>query len=227
MKLGYPGISTTDQDASMQIEALINAGVDPKRIFTDELSGSREAKERPGMKALMNCAREDDGIYFWRLDRIGRSVIDVLNTVNEFTARGIRLHSTMDQLDPASVQGGMQLAIMATLAEYERELINERVRAGVISAQKRGVRFRPAPMEESIARDRVNTARRLMAEGKTAEHAARTVGWSGHPLPLHEDLRRGAATQGSGPAEEGIGAVTVCREDHSAWPGPIYACSVL
>ncbi|PTT60825.1 recombinase family protein [Arthrobacter sp. HMWF013] len=178
MKLGYARISTTDQDASMQVEALISAGVDPNKIFTDELSGSREAKERPGMKALMEYAREDDDIYFWRLDRVGRSVIDVLNTVNDFTSRGIRLHSIMDSLDPTSVQGKMQLAIMATLAEYERELINERVRAGVISAQKRGVRFGPAPMEEAIARDRVKTARELMAEGKTAEHAAKTVGWS-------------------------------------------------
>ncbi|MET3175982.1 UNVERIFIED_ORG: DNA invertase Pin-like site-specific DNA recombinase [Arthrobacter sp. UYCu721] len=178
MKLGYARISTTDQDASMQVEALISAGVEPGKIFTDELSGSREAKERPGMKALMEYAREDDDIYFWRLDRVGRSVIDVLNTVNDFTSRGIRLHSIMDSLDPTSVQGKMQLAIMATLAEYERELINERVRAGVISAQKRGVRFGPAPMEEAIARDRVKTARELMAEGKTAAHAAKTVGWS-------------------------------------------------
>jgi DNA invertase Pin-like site-specific DNA recombinase len=178
MKLGYARISTSDQDASMQIEALVSAGVDQKRIFTDELSGAREAKERPGMKALMDYAREDDDVYFWRLDRIGRSVIDVLNTVNEFTSRGVRLHSIMDNLDPTSVQGKMQLAIMATLAEYERELINERVRAGLISAQKRGVRFGPSPMEETVARERVSTARRLMSEGKTAEHAAKTVGWA-------------------------------------------------
>ncbi|NSX37165.1 recombinase family protein [Pseudarthrobacter oxydans] len=192
MKLGYARISTSDQDASMQVEALINAGVDPKRIFTDELSGAREAKERPGMKALMDYAREDDEIYFWRLDRIGRSVIDVLNTVNDFTARGIKLYSIMDNLDPTSVQGRMQLAIMATLAEYERELINERVRAGVISAQKRGVRFGPAPMEESIARDRVNTARELMAQGKTAEHAAKTVGWSKATLYRYMKTYEGA-----------------------------------
>jgi DNA invertase Pin-like site-specific DNA recombinase len=192
VKLGYARISTTDQDASMQIEALISVGVDPKRIFTDELSGAREAKERPGMKALMDYAREGDDIYFWRLDRIGRSVIDVLNTVNDFTSRGIRLHSIMDNLDPTSVQGRMQLAIMATLAEYERELINERVRAGVISAQKRGVRFGPAPMEESIARDRVNTARQLMAEGKTVEHAAKTVGWSKATLYRYMKTYEGA-----------------------------------
>jgi DNA invertase Pin-like site-specific DNA recombinase len=178
MKLGYARISTTDQDASMQVEALIGAGVEANRIFTDELSGAKEAKERPGMAELMKFAREGDDIYFWRLDRIGRSVIDVLNTVNYFTEQGIRLHSIMDSLDPTTVQGKMQLAIMATLAEYERELINERVRAGVISAQRRGVRFGPAPMEESVARERVATARRLMAEGKTAAHAAKTVGWS-------------------------------------------------
>lgn len=56
------------------------------------------------MKALMDCAREEDDVYFWRLDRIGRSVIDVLNTVNDFTSHGVRLHSIMDNLDPTSVQ---------------------------------------------------------------------------------------------------------------------------
>ncbi|HSO15813.1 MAG TPA: recombinase family protein, partial [Arthrobacter sp.] len=64
-------------------------------IFTDERSGAREAKERPGMKGLMDYAREDDDVYFWRLDGIGRSAIDVLNTVNDFTSRGVRLHSIM------------------------------------------------------------------------------------------------------------------------------------
>lgn len=178
MKLGYARVSTTDQDARMQIDALVHAGVKPDKIFMDELSGAKEAKERPGMKALMEYAREDDDVYFWRLDRIGRSVIDVLNTVNELTARGIRLHSIMDHLDPSTPQGRMQLTMMATLAEYERELINERVRAGVIAAQRRGVKFGPSALEESVARSRVATVRKLMAEGKTAVHAARTVGWS-------------------------------------------------
>lgn len=96
-------------------------------------------------------------------------MLDVLNTVNDFTSRGVRLHSIMDSIDPTTVQGRMQLAIMATLAEYERELINERVRAGVNSAQKRGVRFGPAPMDEAVARERVSTARRLMATPDTVE----------------------------------------------------------
>lgn len=162
----------------MQIDALVSAGVKPDKIFMDELSGAKEAKERPGMKALMDYAREEDDVYFWRLDRIGRSVIDVLNTVNELTSKGVRLHSIMDQLDPTTPQGRMQLTMMATLAEYERELINERVRAGVIAAQRRGVKFGPSALDESVARDRVASARKLMGEGKTAHHAARTVGWS-------------------------------------------------
>mgnify|MGYP006370191199 FL=1 len=114
MKLGYARISTTDQDASMQVDALMQAGVAADKIFVDELSGAKEAKERPGMAELMKFAREGDDIYFWRLDRVGRSVIDVLNTVNDFTARGIRLHSIMDHLDPTSIQGRMQLTMMAT-----------------------------------------------------------------------------------------------------------------
>lgn len=178
MKLGYARISTTDQDASMQIDALINAGVSAEHIFVDELSGAKEAKERPGMTELMRYARADDDCYFWRLDRVGRSVIDVLNTVNFFVEKGVRLHSIMDQIDPLSTAGKLQLSIMASLAEYERELINERVRAGVIAAQKRGVKFGPSPLDEAVARERVATCRRMLAEGKKAALVARTVGWS-------------------------------------------------
>lgn len=200
MKLGYARISTTDQDASMQVDALLQVGVAADKIFVDELSGAKEAKERPGMAELMKFAREGDDIYFWRLDRIGRSVIDVLNTVNDFTSRGIRLHSIMDQLDPNSIQGRMMLTIMATLAEYERGLINERVKAGVISAQRRGVRFGPAPLEDSVARQRVAQARQMMAEGKTANLTARTLGWS--KATLYRYLKMyGKETPDTGPVK--------------------------
>jgi DNA invertase Pin-like site-specific DNA recombinase len=200
MKLGYARISTTDQDASMLVDALLQVGVAADKIFVDELSGAKEAKERPGMAELMKFAREGDDIYFWRLDRIGRSVIDVLNTVNDFTSRGIRLHSIMDQLDPNSIQGRMMLTIMATLAEYERGLINERVKAGVISAQRRGVRFGPAPLEDSVARQRVAQARQMMAEGKTANLTARTLGWS--KATLYRYLKMyGEETPDTGPVK--------------------------
>ncbi|NMR30925.1 recombinase family protein [Crystallibacter degradans] len=196
MKLGYARTSRTDQDASMQVDALIQAGVAADKIFIDELSGAKEAKDRPGMQELLQYVRSDDDVYFWRLDRIGRSVVDVLNTVNELVERGVRLHSIMDSVDPTSPQGRMQLAMMATLAEYERELINERVRAGVIAAQKRGVRFGPSPLDEAIAKERVATARRMMAAGKPANLAAKTVGWS------KSTMYRYLKTYGNEPMEE-------------------------
>jgi DNA invertase Pin-like site-specific DNA recombinase len=184
----------------MQVDALMQAGVEAENIFVDELSGAKEAKERPGMAELMKFARRDDDIYFWRLDRVGRSVIDVLNTVNDFTARGIRLHSIMDQLDPNSIQGRFQLTMMATLAEYERELINERVRAGVISAQRRGVRFGPSPLKDAVARQRVAQARQMMADGKTANLTARTLGWSKATLYRYLNMY-GEETPDTGPVK--------------------------
>jgi DNA invertase Pin-like site-specific DNA recombinase len=196
VKLGYARISTTDQDASMQIDALLNAGVAADRIFVDELSGAKEAKERPGMQKLMDYAREGDDIFFWRLDRVGRSVVDVLNTVDWFTERRINLHSIMDSLDANSTQGRMMLGITATLAEYERELINERVRAGVIAAQKRGVRFGPSPLDDAIARERVAAARQMMADGKPASLVAKTLGWS------KSTMYRYLKTYGEEPVEE-------------------------
>ncbi len=138
----------------------------------------------------MDYAREDDDVYFWRLDRIGRSVIDVLNTVNELTAKGIRLHSIMDQLDPETTQGKLQLTMMAALD-------------GVISAQKRGVRFGPAPLDEAIAPERVAHARRMMAEGKSAALTAKTLGWSKATLYRYLNKYGEGAPEPEGPVRAG------------------------
>src|SRR5687767_2505141 len=141
VKLGYARISTTDQNASMQVQALIEAGVEKKYIFVDQMSGAKAACERPEMTKLLEYAREGDEIFVWRIDRLGRSLVDVVNTVQEITDRGIKLYSIMDGVDPSSAHGRLQLALFASLAQYERELINERVRAGVMAAQARGVKF--------------------------------------------------------------------------------------
>lgn len=114
----------------------------------------------------------------YRIDRLGRSLIDVLNTVAEMQENGIGLRSIVDGIDPSTASGRLQLGLFATLAEYERELINERVRAGVQAAKARGVRFGQKPVDETEVEDKVETARRLLTEGGTVERAAKTVGWS-------------------------------------------------
>lgn len=179
MKLGYARISTHDQNAAMQVQAIVEAGVARDRIFIDEMSGAKMARDRPQMAKLLEYAREGDEIYVWRVDRLGRSLVDVINTVNDITARDIRLHSIMDGVDPSTSHGRLQLALFASLAEYERELINERVRAGVMAAQARGVQFgKPAPKKETVE-TKVRLCRQMMAEeGLTAQKAAEAVGWS-------------------------------------------------
>lgn len=102
MKLGYARISTTDQNASMQVQALREVGVAKERIFIDEMSGMKAARERPQMVKLLDYAREGDEIFVWRIDRLGRSLVDVVNTVQEITDKGIKLYSIMDGVDPSS-----------------------------------------------------------------------------------------------------------------------------
>ncbi|WP_209729354.1 recombinase family protein [Arthrobacter sp. CAN_C5] len=176
--LGYVRTSTTDQHGRMQFDALIEAGVPEKRIWFDQLSGAKASRERPAMVKLLEYAREEDEILVYRIDRLGRSLLDILNTVALMQERGIRLRSLVDKIDPSTAQGRLQLALFATLAEYERELINERVRDGIAAAKARGVRFGQKPVDQSKVEDKLRLARRELAEGKTAERAAGAVGWS-------------------------------------------------
>ena len=176
--LGYVRTSTTDQHGQMQFDALIEAGVKEEHIYFDQLSGTKSARERPALSKLLGYARDGDTVLVYRIDRLGRSLIDVLNTVAEMQERGIGLKSLVDGIDPSSASGRLQLGLFATLAEYEREPINERVRAGIMAAKERGVRFGQKPVNQDTVEAKLEVARQLLAKGKTAERAAETVGWS-------------------------------------------------
>lgn len=180
MKYGYTRTSTKDkQTDDLQRRALLDTGVGQAQIYTDQISGSRQARSRPGWSALEPRLRNGDELVVWRLDRIGRSMIDVIMTVSELQQRGVHLRSLSDSIDPSTREGRLMLNLMATFAEYERELIQERVRAGVDAARARGVRFgRPAADPEESAR-KVRAVRHLVqSEGISVAAAARTVGWS-------------------------------------------------
>ena len=130
--LGYTRVSTSSQDAQLQLDALVAAGVQNRDVFADVISGSKTAIERPGMKKLLEYAEPGDTVVVWRVDRLGRSLIDVLNTVTLLGERGVQLRSISDGIDPATSSGRLMLNMLATLAEYERELIVERVNAGLV-----------------------------------------------------------------------------------------------
>lgn len=176
--LGYTRVSTTSQDAQLQLDALLAAGVQKRDVFADVTSGSKAAVQRPGMKKLLAYAETGDTVVVWRVDRLGRSLIDVLNTVNLLRDRGVHVRSVSDGIDPATSTGRLMLNMLATLAEYERELIVERVNAGIAAARQSGTRFGRPAVDPAVIADKLAIAADARAKGRTAEDAARLVGWS-------------------------------------------------
>lgn len=180
MKHGYTRTSTKDkQHDALQRRALVDAGVPEAHIYSDQVSGSKKAMTRSGWSTLEARLRRGDELVVWRIDRIGRSMIDVITTVTELLERGVVVRSLSDGIDPSTREGRLMQSLMATFAEYERELIQERVQAGVDAARARGVRFgRPRPDPDETAR-KVRAVDHLAGtEGLTVEAAARTVVWS-------------------------------------------------
>lgn len=175
---GYTRISTSGQDAQLQLDALREVGIEAQNIHSDVITGTSRAAVRPGMHALLEQLAEGDTVVVWRVDRLGRSLIDVLNTVDLLKARGVGIRSISDGIDPRTSSGRLLLNLLATLAEYERELIVERVNAGIAVARRSGVRFgRPHadPVAIAAALAVIEHARR---EGQTVVDAAALVGWS-------------------------------------------------
>ena len=177
--LGYTRVSTTTQDASLQRTALLEAGVAPDNIWSDVVTGSKDAADRPEWAKLAVYARDGDTVVVWRIDRLGRSLIDVLTTVAELADQGITVRSISDGIDPTTPVGRLMLGMLATLAEYERELIRERVNAGIAAARANGVVFgRPAPAPDEVAARLAVARAAISTQGKSAAQAAAMVGWS-------------------------------------------------
>ena len=176
--LGYTRVSTASQDAQLQLDALVAAGVQKRDVFSDVTSGSRTAIERPGMKRLLDYLESGDTVVVWRIDRLGRSLIDVLNTVNLLRDKGVKIRSLSDGIDPETTTGRLMLGMLATLAEYERELITERVNAGIAAARQNGTRFGRPPVDPAVIAEKLEIAQDARKKGRTAEEAASLVGWS-------------------------------------------------
>ena len=136
-KIGYARVSTREQNLSSQVDALNNAGC--IRIFTDKISG-KEIK-REGLTACLDYLRADDTLVIYRLDRLGRSVKEMLELCAQLEQRRIKLVSLQDNLDTSSAVGRFTMQILASLAEYNRNLILDGCKAGIEAAQKRGVKF--------------------------------------------------------------------------------------
>ncbi|REC40198.1 recombinase family protein [Chryseobacterium sp. 5_R23647] len=134
MKIGYARVSTKDQNLDLQIEALEKAGCE--KIYQEKISGA--TKNRPELDKMIEQFREGDELYVWRLDRLGRSLKNIIDLVLSLSDRGIIIKGLVDGVDTATINGRLFLNLMASLAEYERELIRERTNAGLQSARARG-----------------------------------------------------------------------------------------
>lgn len=134
MKFGYARVSTKDQNLNLQIEALKKAGCE--KIFNEKISGS--TKNRPELDKMIAHLRKDDVLFVWRLDRLGRSLKNIIDLVLSLSEKGVVIKGISDGVDTSTSSGRLFLNIMASLAEYERELIKERTNAGLQSARARG-----------------------------------------------------------------------------------------
>lgn len=134
--IGYARVSKADQDPAMQRDALIAAGVNPLDIYEEKVSGV--AKHRPQFEAMMKDARQGDIVVVWKLDRLGRSVRQVLDTVAKLDAKGARLKVLTQPIDTTTTLGRLILTILAAVAEMERDLIRERSIEGQAAGRRRG-----------------------------------------------------------------------------------------
>jgi len=141
MLIGYMRVSKADgsQSTDLQRDALISAGVSPSHLYQDLASGRRD--DRPGLAACLKALREGDTLIVWKLDRLGRELRHLINTVHDLTARSVGLKVLPGYgaaVDTTTAAGKLVFGIFAALAEFERELISERTVAGLASARTRG-----------------------------------------------------------------------------------------
>jgi DNA invertase Pin-like site-specific DNA recombinase len=134
MLIGYARVSTYDQTEALQIDALNKAGCG--RIFTDVASGARS--DRPGLAQALDYAREGDTLVVWRLDRLGRSLIDLIKIINTLDERNVGFQSLTEGFDTTTPGGKLVFHLFGALAEFERELLRERTMAGLAAARARG-----------------------------------------------------------------------------------------
>lgn len=141
MLVGYMRVSKSDgsQTTNPQRDALLDAGVDGAQLYEDLASGKKD--DRPGLAACLKALRAGDTLIVWKLDRLGRNLHHLVNTVHDLTARGVGLKVLTGQgaaIDTTTAAGKLVFGIFAALAEFERKLISERTVAGLASARARG-----------------------------------------------------------------------------------------
>ena len=163
--IGYARVSTTVQEPALQLDALDRAGA--IRTFVDHASGATMA--RPQLDAALDFLRPGDTLAVWRLDRLGRSLRDLIDQVNKLGERGVGFASLTEGIDTSTSAGRMVFHIFGAISEFERELVRERTVAGLDAARARGRRGGRPPV---LTRQRVEAAAALREQGQTLDEVA-------------------------------------------------------
>lgn len=159
MLVGYQRVSTDDQNLALQHDALQVAGCE--KIFSDKMSGAKA--DRPGLKKAFDFAREGDTLVVWRLDRLGRSLKDLIALVEELESRKIGFRSLTESIDTTTSGGKLIFHLFGALAEFERNLIRERTQAGLQAARARG---RRGGRRQKLTPQQIEIGRSLAADPK-------------------------------------------------------------
>jgi len=162
MKIGYIRVSRDKQTTALQEDAMRKEQCE--RVFTDKMSGKRF--DRPEFQKMLDIARQEDVIVVWRLDRLGRSLKELIETVMGLSKRGIELRSLKENIDTTTPTGKLMFHIIAALAEFERDIISERTIAGLEAARARGRKGGRRKAIETLRPDQLERAKELY----TARH---------------------------------------------------------
>jgi DNA invertase Pin-like site-specific DNA recombinase len=171
MKIGYCRVSTEDQNPDLQLAALKRAGCD--RIFTDKASGAT-AKRKELMRCL-NALTSGDMLIVWKLDRLGRSLRDLITLLDDLKGRDVAFQSLTESIDTTTATGRAMWQMVGVLAELERSLIHERTKAGRVAAIARGVKMGRKPR---LSPQQAQHARELVEQGKHHKEVAKLLGVS-------------------------------------------------
>jgi DNA invertase Pin-like site-specific DNA recombinase len=162
MRIGYARVSTIEQDTKLQTDALKKVKCD--RIITEKASGAKI--DRPELMRVVDIARKGDVLIVWKLDRLARSVRQLIETVQLLDDKGVQLRSLTENIDTSTAGGKLVFHVFAALAEFERGVIRERTLAGLAAARSDG---RNGGRPPALSTDDVELAQTLLAKGETME----------------------------------------------------------
>jgi len=182
MKVGYCRVSTQEQHLDLQVKALKATGC--KTIYPDKISGTTRTKARPKLKNALKELQRGDVLVVWKLDRLGRSLGHLIEIVSDLKERGIGFASVSESIDTTTPGGKLFFHMMGALAEFERDLIVERTKAGMDAARQRGKHLgRPKKLDHA----QIEHAREMIDQGKSRNEVARLL--SVNPSTLYRRLQ--------------------------------------